>query len=95
MSADGSTPVVSQPNPPVPISGGASHQRRSASMFDRSILARAVPDSFVKLDPRQMARNPVMFVVEVGAVLTTFAVVYQIVTASPFGGGNESLINPF
>ena len=75
MSADGSTPVVSQPNPPVPISGGASHQRRSASMFDRSILARAVPDSFVKLDPRQMARNPVMFVVEVGSVITTILAV--------------------
>ncbi|MDQ6698468.1 MAG: potassium-transporting ATPase subunit KdpB [Actinomycetota bacterium] len=40
-------------------------------MFDRAILARAVPDSFRKLDPRQMARNPVMFVVEVGSVLTT------------------------
>ena len=40
-------------------------------MFDRAILARAIPDSFVKLDPRQMVRNPVMFVVEVGSVLTT------------------------
>ena len=33
-----------------------------------------------------------MFVVEVGAVLTTFAVVYQIVTGDPFGGGNETLL---
>ena len=36
----------------------------------RSCGAR-VGDSFVKLDPRQMARNPVMFVVEIGSVLTT------------------------
>ena len=34
-------------------------------------MKRAVGDSFVKLDPRQMARNPVMFIVEVGSVLTT------------------------
>jgi potassium-transporting ATPase ATP-binding subunit len=46
-------------------------KRRSSSLFDRAILGRAVKDSFVKLDPRLMARNPVMFVVEVGSVLTT------------------------
>jgi K+-transporting ATPase ATPase B chain len=40
-------------------------------MFDPAIVRRAVGDSFRKLDPRQMARNPVMFVVEVGSVLTT------------------------
>jgi K+-transporting ATPase ATPase B chain len=40
-------------------------------MFDRTLLKRAVGDSFRKLDPRQMARNPVMFVVEVGSVVTT------------------------
>ena len=40
-------------------------------MFDPALLKRAVGDSFRKLDPRQMARNPVMFVVEIGSVLTT------------------------
>ncbi|MDQ1567286.1 MAG: potassium-transporting ATPase ATP-binding subunit, partial [Actinomycetota bacterium] len=40
-------------------------------MFDPAILRRAVGDSFRKLDPRLMARNPVMFVVEIGSVLTT------------------------
>jgi K+-transporting ATPase ATPase B chain len=45
------------------------------SLFDREILARAAGDSVRKLDPRRMARNPVMFVVEVGSVLVTaFAV---------------------
>ncbi len=42
------------------------------SLFDRAIIARAIGDSFKKLDPRWQARNPVMFVVEVGAAVTTF-----------------------
>ena len=40
-------------------------------MFDPTIMRRAVGDSFVKLNPRHLMRNPVMFVVEVGSVLTT------------------------
>ena len=36
-------------------------------MFDRAILRRAILDALRKLDPRTLARNPVMFVVEVGA----------------------------
>ncbi len=40
-------------------------------LLDRSLLARAAADSFRKLHPRHMARNPVMFVVEAGAVLAT------------------------
>jgi K+-transporting ATPase ATPase B chain len=41
------------------------------SLFDRAILARAARDSVLKLDPRRMARNPVLFVVELGSVLVT------------------------
>ncbi len=40
-------------------------------LFEPAILRRAVVDSFRKLDPRHQVRNPVMFVVEVGSVLTT------------------------
>ena len=43
--------------------------RRTA--LDRQIWRRALIDAFRKLDPRQQVRNPVMFVVEVGSVLTT------------------------
>jgi potassium-transporting ATPase ATP-binding subunit len=43
----------------------------ATSMFEPAIVRRAIVDSFAKLDPRQMARNPVMFVVEIGSVLTT------------------------
>src|SRR6202008_1098648 len=45
--------------------------RAAASMFDPAIVRRAIGESFVKLDPRQMARNPVMFVVGVGGGLPT------------------------
>jgi K+-transporting ATPase ATPase B chain len=47
-------------------------KRQASSLLDPAILKRAIGDSFRKLDPRVMARNPVMFVVEVGSVLTTF-----------------------
>ncbi|HEY1900439.1 MAG TPA: potassium-transporting ATPase subunit KdpB [Steroidobacteraceae bacterium] len=46
-----------------------THQK--LSMFDRSLLGPAVADSFRKLDPRLQWRNPVMFVVYIGAILTT------------------------
>jgi K+-transporting ATPase ATPase B chain len=47
-------------------------QRRS--LLDGKIVRRALIDSLVKLSPRSMMRNPVMFVVEVGSVLTTILV---------------------
>jgi K+-transporting ATPase ATPase B chain len=50
---------------------------RKKSFTDRKILSRAVVDSFGKLDPRTIVKNPVMFVVEVGAVLTTVQLVWN------------------
>ena len=44
---------------------------RSASVFSRDIVMAAVRDAFPKLDPRQQIRNPVMFIVEIGSVITT------------------------
>jgi potassium-transporting ATPase ATP-binding subunit len=52
-------------------------QIRKKSLADTAILSRAVMDSFRKLDPRTMAKNPVMFVVEVGAVLTTMQLIWN------------------
>jgi K+-transporting ATPase ATPase B chain len=43
-------------------------------VWNAQIVRRAIVDAFVKLDPRKMMRNPVMFVVEVGSVLTTLQV---------------------
>jgi potassium-transporting ATPase ATP-binding subunit len=44
---------------------------RSRPLFDREIVARAVRAAFAKLNPASLMKNPVMFVVEVGAALTT------------------------
>ncbi|HJX47627.1 MAG TPA: HAD-IC family P-type ATPase, partial [Gaiellaceae bacterium] len=45
--------------------------RTSASIFSRELALAAVRDSFPKLDPRTQVRNPVMFIVELGSVITT------------------------
>ncbi len=44
---------------------------RARSLFDATILKQAIVDSFRKLTPRRQVRNPVMFVVYVGSILTT------------------------
>jgi potassium-transporting ATPase ATP-binding subunit len=61
---------------------GGPKKKRTTSMFDPAILRRAVGDSFRKLDPRLMARNPVMFVVEIGSVLTTLLFLRDLRTAT-------------
>jgi len=48
---------------------------RSRPLFDPEIMRRAIRESFVKLNPMAVAKNPVMFVVEVGAALTTIFVI--------------------
>src|SRR5256885_17128871 len=53
-------------------------QIRKKSLAESAIVSRAVLDSFRKLDPRTMVKNPVMFVVEVGAVLTTIQLVWNV-----------------
>ncbi|HVE16798.1 MAG TPA: HAD-IC family P-type ATPase, partial [Chthoniobacterales bacterium] len=44
---------------------------KSHSIFDPSIIVPSIGESFKKLNPLHMVRNPVMFVTEVGAVITT------------------------
>jgi potassium-transporting ATPase ATP-binding subunit len=50
---------------------------KKQSLTDRSILTRAITDSFRKLDPRVMVKNPVMLVVEIGAALTGIQLVWN------------------
>src|SRR5579872_753785 len=57
---------------------------RARPLFDPEILKRATKESFVKLNPKLVAKNPVMFVVEVGAALTS---VFVIKDAIAGGGG--------
>jgi potassium-transporting ATPase ATP-binding subunit len=44
---------------------------RKRSLWDSKIVRRALVDALVKLSPRTMMKNPVMFVVEIGSVITT------------------------
>jgi K+-transporting ATPase ATPase B chain len=52
-------------------------QVRKQSFMDGKMIFRAIVDSFRKLNPRAMVKNPVMFVVEVGAVLTSGQLVWN------------------
>jgi K+-transporting ATPase ATPase B chain len=45
--------------------------RKSASIFSRDLVLAATRDSFPKLDPRLQFKNPVMFIVELGSMITT------------------------
>src|SRR5215831_2724162 len=47
-------------------------QAAKKSLWTSSIVVGAVRDSFLKLNPRTLAKNPVMFVVEIGSVVTTY-----------------------
>src|SRR5579864_6449648 len=58
---------------------------RARSLFDRDITLRAIADSFVKLSPRVQARNPVMFVCEVGALVTLLFFLRDLVAQKPAG----------
>ncbi|HKW44633.1 MAG TPA: potassium-transporting ATPase subunit B, partial [Candidatus Eremiobacteraceae bacterium] len=58
---------------------------KSRSLFDGDILGRAAVDAFRKLDPRWMYRNPVMFVCEIGALVTLLFFVRDLRTHGPAG----------
>src|SRR5712671_2419564 len=47
---------------------------KAPSLFDWNIVGPAIADAFQKLDPRLMIKNPVMFVTQMGAVLTTVGI---------------------
>ena len=58
------------------------------SLWNTEILGQALLDSVRKLDPRGMVKNPVMFVVEVGSVLTTALLIDNVVHNRPGFGFN-------
>jgi potassium-transporting ATPase ATP-binding subunit len=55
---------------------------RARPLFDAEIVRRATKDSFVKLNPLTLLKNPVMFVVEVGAALVTLFLVRDVFTGT-------------
>ena len=72
----------------------ASKSKRSvtATITDPKILIPAIGDSFKKLDPRLMAKNPVMFVVEVVAALTTVLFIRDVLTGAGHYGFSLQII---
>ena len=64
------TATPPQTTTPQPRPSQTTAARRS-SIFSRELVLAAIRDSFPKLDPRHMIRNPVMFIVELGAAITT------------------------
>jgi len=74
------TSTLTEPLEPAAPRPVKSRRRPPAArkLFDPAITKQAIKDSFVKLNPRTMIRNPVMFVVEVGSVLTTVLFVRDI-----------------
>jgi K+-transporting ATPase ATPase B chain len=67
-----------------------THERAAISLFRRDIVAHALLDSLKKLDPRVQIRNPVMFVVEIGAVITTVTWFIELGGGKSLGGYEPS-----
>src|SRR5690349_48857 len=70
------TVATESPGVPAPTSGRPAEPRRvGGGLLDPRILWKSAPDAFKKLDPRVQIKNPVMFVVEVGSVLTLYTAI--------------------
>src|SRR5580698_8446131 len=77
MATTMTPPAVTDPVSLMPKKGS-----RARPLFDPPIVKRALTDSFIKLNPRLMMKNPVMFVVEVGAAMTTILAARDIATGA-------------
>jgi potassium-transporting ATPase ATP-binding subunit len=64
------------PEAPAPAAArGAEPRKIGGGLLDPKMLLKSTPDAFKKLDPRVQIKNPVMFVVEVGSVLTLYTAI--------------------
>jgi K+-transporting ATPase ATPase B chain len=61
----------------------AKPMEKKKAIWNWQIVKRAIVDSIRKLNPRSMMKNPVMFVVEVGSLLTTFQLIRGLVAPIP------------
>jgi K+-transporting ATPase ATPase B chain len=62
--------------------GGKPKRDRNRSLLDPTILRPAIVSAFAKLDPRVQFKNPVMFIVEVGSVITTIIFVSDLLSGT-------------
>ncbi|MEI2270182.1 potassium-transporting ATPase subunit KdpB [Microbacterium sp. No. 7] len=88
-----STPLRSEaPASSAPAAASASATRRG---IDGAAIAAALPGAFRKLDPRAQWRNPVMFIVWLGAALTTALAIAEPFTGGPSDSGGTPVPVPF
>jgi len=79
------TPISPEERP----AATGSERNAQRSLFDPEILRPALLESLRKLDPRVQVRNPVMFVVEIGAAITTVGWLIQAFGGESLGGGHQ------
>src|SRR3974390_989418 len=79
--------TMTPPSPVVPQDDQTSllpkRLAKARPLFDPEIVRRATAASFVKLNPVTLLKNPVMFVVEVGAAITTIFLVRDVFIGAP------------
>ena len=59
-----------------------SEHARKISIWDPTIIRQAAMSALAKLDPRVQIKNPVMFIVEVGSLLTTIIFIQELITGT-------------
>jgi K+-transporting ATPase ATPase B chain len=69
---------------PSPVSPASRRKPKPPALFAPELVRAAIKESFIMLDPRNMVRNPVMFIAELGSVVTTLVTVQAMFT----GGEN-------
>jgi K+-transporting ATPase ATPase B chain len=88
MSTVTDTPTTDPSTEPGPDRGTDPGSPRHGGAFSAAQLVAALPGALRKLDPRLMWRNPVMFIVEVGAAYTTVLAVAGLFTGPETSGGS-------
>src|SRR5947207_15212613 len=63
-----------------------------SALFDTKIIVPAIGSAFVKLDPRTLIKNPVMFVLEIVTILTTVFFIRDLITGGPSIGFTFQII---
>ena len=67
-------------------------KRNISRLFTREIVIQALKDSFIKLNPVVLVKNPVIFIVGIGALMTTI-VVFTDIFNGHFSGFNFQIIH--
>jgi K+-transporting ATPase ATPase B chain len=82
VTSSSATPLQQLPHVVAPSPAPGAERARRISIWNPIIVRQAVIDSFWKLDPRVQFRNPVMFIVEVGSLLTTIVFLQELVSSN-------------